>query len=304
MNAESSRLRSTGVISTDMRAIWAGVLLVVYLLTTAVLLVVGAARVSATAIALHLALTMTLAVATWLAVIPRWLRLWAPLAALLFLYMEVPVLIRAAGHAGVFDSTVIGWETALFGGQPAREWAARWPSLALSEALHVAYISYYPIIFVVPGLLFLAKRFDEFREAVLVLMLTYVACFLCYIVFPVLGPRYLWKSPLDTIGGVVRAATRWLLDARSSAGTAFPSSHVAVAVTQSVLAARYFGPRGHVVSVLTLFLSLGAIYGGYHYAIDVVAGVVVGAVTTSAGLLVARWLRSRETDQANATAPT
>ena len=303
MNAESSPLRSTGTISSDMSAIWAGALLVVYLAATGIVLVLGSSRVSPSSIALHFAVLAAIAAATWLRVVPRWLRLWAPLIVLLFLYSEMPLLIRAAGHDRLFDMKAIQWERAIFGAQPAVEWAAHWPSRLLSELLHAAYLSYYPIIFVVPAALYLTSREVEFGDAVFTLMLTFVACCVCYIVFPVAGPRYLW-APSAPATGPIRRLVVWLLEARSSRGTAFPSSHVAVAVTQSILAVRYFGKRGLVVAALTIGLALGAVYGGFHYAIDVLAGLVVGIVFTFAGLQRVGRQRSSRTDQAKASAPT
>src|SRR5262245_1440141 len=114
MNAESSRLRSTGRISSDMRAIWPGALLVVYLAITGLLLLAGADRVRSArvGVALHFGVLVAVAAATWVEWVPRWLRAWAPLLALLFLYSEMPMLIRAAGHADLFDATVIRWERA------------------------------------------------------------------------------------------------------------------------------------------------------------------------------------------------
>lgn len=289
-----------------MRAIWPGILLIGYLAATGILLIVAGERVPPVGVAIHFAVLAAMSAATWLKPVPRWLRLWAPLIALLFLYSEMPLLIRAAGHRELFDGTVIRWESMLFGGQPALEWAERWPSAALSELLHLAYLSYYAIIVAVPAALYLTSRHAEFSEAVFVLMLTFVACFLWYIVFPVAGPRYLWP-PLGSRGGTdgpIRSAVAWLLEARSSQGTAFPSSHVAVSVAQSVLAIRYFGARGAIVAILTLGLAFGAIYGGFHYAIDVVVGAGLGAAMTGVGLGAARWLGRRSPSQANATAPT
>lgn len=304
MNAESSRLRSIETTSSDMRAIWSGALLVVYLAVTGILLVVGHSRVTPTAMTLHFAVLAAIAATTWLKVVPGWLRLWAPLIVLLFLYSEMPVLIGAAGHGRLFDMKVIQWERAIFGSQPALDWAARWPSRIGSELLHAAYLSYYAIIFCVPAALYLTSRRAEFAEATFVLMLTFVACFVCYIVFPVAGPRYLWASQATVPTGRIRAAVVWLLETRSSRGTAFPSSHVAVAVTQSILAVRYFGRRGLVVAALTVGLALGAVYGGFHYAIDVLAGVVFGVVFAAAGLLRTQRLALRAPTQANASAPT
>jgi len=303
MNSESSRLRSIGTTSSDIGAIWAGALLVVYLAATQILLFVGHSRVPPTGIALHAALLIAVAAATWLEGVPRWLRAWAPLFALLFLYSELPLLIRAAGHQGSFDGIVVRWEQTLFGGQPSLQWAARWPSRLLSELLHATYLSYYGIIFAVPAGLYFSGRRAEFSRAVFALMLVFVVCFISYIAFPVAGPRYLWVSPANASGGVIRSATLWLLEARSSRGTAFPSSHVAVSVTQSILAYRYFGRKGLIIAVVSLGLTLGAIYGGFHYAIDVLAGAFVGAFVTLVALAASARLTTAP-GQANANAPT
>jgi membrane-associated phospholipid phosphatase len=299
-NAESSRLRSTETTSSDISAIWPGALLVVYLAVTGLAFLQGYGRVSPASVALHFAMLAAIAAATWLPMVPSWLRAWAPLLALPFLYSEMPVLIAAVGHVNVFDSTVIGWERALFGSQPAVAWAARWPSRIGSEILHLAYLSYYGIIFSVPVGLH-RKRHRAFSEAVFALMLTFIACFLCYLVFPVAGPRYFWTSPAGAVQGPVRSATLWLLETGSSRGTAFPSSHVAVAVAQSILAARYFGRRGLWIAALTVGLALGAVYGGFHYAVDVIAGALFGASMATVGLGL---VRRSHPGHANATAPT
>ena len=297
-------MRSTGRISSDIVAIWPGALLCAYLTVGAVLLAFGSARVSAAALSVHLAVLAAMAAATWLRFVPAWLRRWAPLLSLLFLYTELPLLIRAAGHQSFFDPTVMRWEAALFGGQPATQWAAAWPSTALSELLHLGYVSYYPIIFSVPVVLALQKRDREFHEALFVLLLTFVACFIAFVVFPVAGPRYLWRSPAADVQGPVRAFALWLLETRSSRGTAFPSSHVAVATTQSILAMLYLRGRGALIPVMTVLLGAGAVYGGFHYAIDVVAGLAVGILVTSIGLATSRFAGGQRPDYANATAPT
>jgi membrane-associated phospholipid phosphatase len=284
-----------------MRAISPGALLACYLAATAVILVLGHDRVYAGGIVVHLLVLAAVLAATFSSRVPPWLQAWTPLIALLFLYTELPMIIRATGHGQFYDATVISWETKIFGAQPALEWARRWPSPALSEVLHAAYLSYYGIIFAVPVALWVARRRAEFQEAVFALMLTFTACFVCYIAFPVQGPRYLW--PGTAPDGIIRAAVVGLLESRSSPGTAFPSSHVAVAAAQALLAWRYFGRRGLVIAPLALGLALGAVYGGFHYAIDAIVGAVFGALLALTGLELFV-LVSRTADQANATAPT
>jgi membrane-associated phospholipid phosphatase len=284
-----------------MRAISPGALLVCYLGAGAVLLVLGRERVYSGGLAVHLVVLAAIAVATFSRRVPVWLAAWTPLIALLFLYTELPMLIRAAGHGRFYDMTVMSWETRIFDGQPAFEWAMKFPSRLLSETVHAAYLSYYAIIFSVPVMLWLRGRRREFAEAMFVLMLTFVACFVFFIAFPVEGPRYLRAGSAPS--GPMRDLTLWLLNARSSQGTAFPSSHVAVATAQSLLAWWYFGPRALVVGLLTLGLGFGAVYGGFHYAIDVIVGAVFGGLLMLTGLELFA-LIDRTATQANATAPT
>jgi membrane-associated phospholipid phosphatase len=297
MNSESSLLPSTGTISKDIAAIWPGALLCAYLGVTAMLLAFGAGEPPWPGLAAHLLALGAAAVATLAPAVRPWLRRWLPVFLILFLYAELPLLISAAGHTAIYDRIVIAWEQRLFGGQPALDWAARWPSRALSELLHTAYLAYYPIIFAVPLALQRQRRYAELSRAVFVLMLTFITCFVTYVVFPVAGPRYLWPSPASETGGVARAFALWLLESQSSRGTAFPSSHVAVATTQAILAFVYFRARGLLLAVCAALLAVGAVYGGFHYLIDALVGVAYGALATALGLaLTARY--------ANATAPT
>ncbi|HUH12889.1 MAG TPA: hypothetical protein VMK65_07250, partial [Longimicrobiales bacterium] len=75
---------------------------------------------------------------------------WYPLLLIPLLYSELPQLNQAVFDGAYFDPLILELEQAIFGGQPSRAWAATWPLLWLSELLHGAYLSYYPIIYVPP----------------------------------------------------------------------------------------------------------------------------------------------------------
>jgi membrane-associated phospholipid phosphatase len=218
---------------------------------------------------------------------------WTPLLLVPLLYTELAVLNTAVHGGRFFDDIIIRWEQALFAGQPSQEWAAAWPSLWLSEALHAAYLSYYLIVFVPPLLLFLAGRTDAFRAATFALMLSFFAHYIFFIFFPVQGPRYLFDAPGGPLAdGVFFRATHTLLEAGSSQGAAFPSSHVGVSVTQTLVVLRYMPKLAPLAGVLTLGLALGAVYGGFHYAIDAVAGLVLGVAVFYAAPPLRKRLRS------------
>jgi membrane-associated phospholipid phosphatase len=285
-----------------MSAISPSALVVCYLGFTGILVLMALPRLYAGGVIAHFGVLVAVAAATWMPGVPRWLRAWAPLLTILFLSAEMPLLIRAAGHPEMRDGVVIAWEATLFGMQPAAAWAGRHPSIVLSELLHLAYLSYYPLIFIVPAVLWFRDRPREFTDAVFALMLTFVLCFSVYLFFPVAGPRYLWLSPIGALDGPARGVATWLLGAHSSMGTAFPSSHVAVATTAAILATRYFGSWGFIAAIVAAGLGVGAVYGGFHYLVDVLAGVVTGLVSVTLARLFPRLLPVGP--QANASAPT
>jgi membrane-associated phospholipid phosphatase len=219
---------------------------------------------------------------------PRLIADWLPLLLVPFLYAELP---RLMGNGTYRDALVRGWEVILFGTQPARTLAGAAPNAALSELLHLGYVLYYPIIYVPPLIMYVAGHMEAFRRTVLALMLTYTLCYLIFAVFPVEGPRYAWGPPAGVPGGPVRTLTLAILEGGSSRGTAFPSSHAAVAVAQAVVAFRYQRGLGVVIAVASVLLMIGAVYGGFHYAVDVLAGAPLGAAVAVA---VALGLRRRE----------
>jgi membrane-associated phospholipid phosphatase len=158
------------------------------------------------------------------------------------------------------------------------------PSVAISDLLHLGYLLYYPIVYVPPLVLYLSDRRDGFEQTVFAVMLTYVVCFSIFVMFPVEGPRYAWGPSPNVPVGALRPMALAILERGSSRGTAFPSSHAAVATVQAVLALRLQPRLGIVVAVATALLMLGAVYGGFHYAVDVIAGAVVGTVLAIVGV--------------------
>ena len=232
----------------------------------------------------------------------RLLRDWTPLAAVPALYAELPDLISGVGSR-LHDELVQRWEAALFGASPAHVAAGRWPWTALSELLHVGYLSYYAIIYVPPLWLYLRNERRAFEVTITALAITFTACFTVFVFFPVAGPRYLWSAPPGIPDGPVRRLALMILAAGSSKGAAFPSSHVAVAVVQSILMLHHHRRAGLLISGASLLLALGAVYGGFHYGIDVLVGGATGAVIASAVALRSRAAHAAETDRSTPAVP-
>jgi membrane-associated phospholipid phosphatase len=299
MNRRRSREESTEMISTDTPAnvtqqaaapqerSWLALRdprsaalawLAAYLGVTAALL--GAAGHEALAI-LHLGAIMVVA---W-SMRPRGLTARAigdllPLIVAPLLYAEIPSLIQAIG-GGYHDALIQRWETFVFGQEPSRTFAAKFPFAGLSELLHLGYLAYYPAIFAPALLLFARSERRALAETVAAVSLTCLVCWILFALWPVEGPRYLWSAAAVPDGPARRLATT-LLERGSSRGAAFPSSHMAVSVAQVVLAMRWQPPLAPVLAGIAVLVGLGAVYGGFHYGVDMLAGAALGAVLGTA----------------------
>jgi len=199
-----------------------------------------------------------------------------PLALMASLYTEVGLLNGVAGVS--HDVVVQSWERAIFGGQASREWLRAWSWPWLSWILHLGYLSFYLILTVAPIGLWLSGRRDGARRTTLLVAVTFYVCCGVYLVFPVAGPRYafpLVENPATSTA--VARLTQRLLDAAAAWGTAFPSSHVAVAWVASVSAWLEWRSLGRALIPLAWLLTLGTVYGQFHYGVDALAGWLLAA---------------------------
>ena len=200
-----------------------------------------------------------------------------PMVALAALYAAIGAINTTAGVA--HDAAVQGWEQALFGGQPAREWIRAWPWPWLSALLHAAYLSYYAILASAPLALWASGRRPSARRTVLIVMVTFYICYAAFLAFPVAGPRYAFEPARNAATAVPPARlTQALLDQAAAWGTAFPSSHVAAALAASLSAAQGWRVLGVVLLPPALLLAAGTVYGQLHYAVDAIAGAALALV--------------------------
>jgi membrane-associated phospholipid phosphatase len=202
-----------------------------------------------------------------------------PLLLLPALYSELDILnsVPIRTH----DGLVQHWELLLFGGQISREWWQGTPSQFWSTLFHAAYLSYYLIISA-PALYF-AWRGDlrAVRRFVLVVMATFVICYLIFIFFPVAGPYYEFSRPAAWFTNNLPARLTYeALASGSSYGAAFPSSHVAAALAATLAAARSSPRLGLLLLIPTLLLAIGVVYCQMHYGVDALAGLAVGGLVT------------------------
>jgi membrane-associated phospholipid phosphatase len=179
----------------------------------------------------------------------------------------------------VHDQTVLRWEEALFGGQPSVTWHKTSPNALLSWLMHVCYGAYYFVVAGIPIYFWLRKSAAAYARVAFHIALAFYTCYLIFGLYPVAGPRYFFGVASGGGADVLPARlVHNLLEGGSAYGTAFPSSHVA-ATWAAVLASWRDAPRlSLAVGPVAVGLALGTVYGQFHYALDAIAGAVLGIV--------------------------
>lgn len=203
------------------------------------------------------------------------LRLTWPVAITPLLYLELATLNQLL-FPGYFDATVQAWEQALFGAQLSIVMSGWYDALWFSELLHLGYISYYLVLPVaLIGGFYLGGE-NGLEQVAFATALGFFVCYLCFAVFPVAGPRYEFAQIVGPqTDGPMFAMVHSILENGSAKGTAFPSSHVAASISAWLAAGRLDRRLGWILAPFAVFLTVGTVYGRFHYGIDAAVGLGV-----------------------------
>jgi membrane-associated phospholipid phosphatase len=160
------------------------------------------------------------------------------------------------------------------------------------ELTELAYLLCYPLVpasFAVVWLVGSSADVDRFWMAVL------PAGYACYVSLPwlVSRPPRLAGVPHAPADGRSRIPARHrIADANlcvlgrvSHELNTFPSGHVAVSLASAVCVGWVSPTAGALVGVATVAIALGAAAGRYHYVLDVILGLIVGAAAVALALI-------------------
>ena len=234
-------------------------------------------------------------------------RLWVPLIFFWFAYKWSQWTLYSFFPEGVsFDEFFITWDGYLFG-QPAA-WLSIGRPPWLTELLHGGYVSYYMYTPLVGIYLSFRRRFDALEQFLFAVVLGYFVSYPMFALLPVWGPRWalieagLVNSIDQRLTGywLTHALNKIMWDGVALKGGAMPSSHSSTAIIFCTWCWKLWGRRAGVpATLLVATMFIGAVYGRYHYVIDVVLGIGLGV----ASMWLASKLRHdtvRDTMEANA----
>jgi membrane-associated phospholipid phosphatase len=226
----------------------------------------------------------------WLGV----LRHWYPLLVFFPLFAEMNQLVNMFFPFWA-NSWLINLDRALFGVHPT-VWFETVATPALTELMVLFYLAYFLMIPTAALPLYVKKKERQFDNLMFNTSLAFYLSFVAFLFFPAVSPRitlaHLQGAPLQ--GGLLLGLLNRVQSFGGIHGGAFPSSHVAVAFTVLLSAYRTERKVFYVLLPFVLGLAVSTTYCRYHYAVDAIAGALLGMIVVVLGRRIfARWERTR-----------
>jgi membrane-associated phospholipid phosphatase len=157
--------------------------------------------------------------------------------------------------------------------------------------LELCYVLVYAVAPFVVAILYFEDRRERVNGVLFLYLLGTLLAYALFPFFPSDPPRVAFGgSDMPNITSVVRQLNLWLVGSYGIHSSVFPSAHVSSAFSAAWALFAYLPERRRIgwgMLVYAVSVALGTIYGRYHYAADVAAGMAVSFVP-AAMILLAR----------------
>lgn len=214
----------------------------------------------------------------------QFLRLFYPQGLYLLFYQRTIAISQLLYGGRSLDAVFAQGDMLLFGFQPSIRFHTVFGNTAIiNELFFFGYFSFFALITVGWWI-----RYGKGDMTAAVRSFTIVTCsfyilYLFYAFFPVEGPKYYFQSLHREWYGhfngyVFTPVLQYLFDNVNLAGAAFPSSHVAVSTISLLLNWRYNRRLAVIFLPITVLLYFSTVFLYEHYAVDVLAGLLVAVL--------------------------
>ncbi len=198
-------------------------------------------------------------------------------ASLSGLYKETAILNQL--FQTEIDPILIKADEFLWGFQPSLKFSEIYNSKWISELLFFGYFSYYLLPLLVFTVIY-KKNHKKIEEFGFVLITSFLAYYVIFIILPAFGPQFFFSAPDNYIEaqGIFGKIIKVIQENGEAKTAAFPSSHVGISVIVLIWLFKNF--RSTVVYFIptTVLLILATVYIKAHYSIDVIAGFLTAPI--------------------------
>ena len=225
------------------------------------------------------------------------IRDWYPVPMIFFVFKETYLMVHPI-HPQDYDWLLINIDRWIFGGDPTR-WLSTFAHPFVTEILQISYASYYLILLSVFFELSIERRHTEYFLGSFLVIYGFYLSYIGYFLLPAVGPRftlYHFNSLDSSLPGIwATNALRDFVNAGESIPRnvpnaidfaqrdAFPSGHTQLTLTILYIAFTNNIKSRWVLLVAGSLLIISTVYLRYHYAIDVIAGVIFFLFTVWSG---------------------
>jgi len=212
-------------------------------------------------------------------------RLVLPYLLLLALVLAVNSLLRDIGPelSWIIGWRITGWIAGIEGTFVATVQSYAHPTLTA----YFSYIYVYGYVFLLafPVIAyFLLPDARPIREMAVAYSLNYALGVVCYLLFIAYGPRNVMPDMVDQLLYTSWPESQLLTSEVNSNVNVFPSLHTSLSVTVAALAYRTREQYPYwllLATVLAVSVGISTMYLGIHWAIDVLGGVVLAAISVA-----------------------
>ena len=203
---------------------------------------------------------------------------WYPTILFLFFFEEIGSIVHAI-FPGWFDEHLIRADYALFGVHPT-VWIEQFSSYWLNEYMQLVYTSYYLLTIGLGAWLWTKGRREEFALFITSTCAAYYLCYVIFVLFPIESPHHTLRhlQQVELAGGPFTDLINLIEKHGRVHGGAFPSAHVAGSVVALLAAWRFTRRAGWWMTPLVASICVATVYGRYHYAMDVFAGIAMAVL--------------------------
>jgi len=194
----------------------------------------------------------------------------------------------------LYDLILIDWDLALFGVNPT-EWMYQFATPALTEFFQFSYMLYFFMPLAHGVELYLRREDKKLGEFSRIILFTFYLSYLTYFLMPAIGPRFfihdyftmnaelpgLWlteffREVVNSGGGIPIGTTD---PANFANRDCMPSAHTMVTLMNMIVVFRNKSMFRYLILFFGTVLIISTVYLRYHYAIDVIAGAVLGLLS-------------------------
>lgn len=180
-------------------------------------------------------------------------------------------------HNHWHDAKLIELDRIIFGSELSLT-MEKFVSPYLTEAMMFAYVVYIPLLVITAILVFKSAGDKGLSEYLFVLSLSYIFCYIGFILFPVASPMYFmpekYSIPLE--GGLFTYFSELIRQNLHFLGGSLPSPHCAAATVILWACYKYSRKTFYVILPSIILLYISTIYGRFHYFMDSLTGILTG----------------------------